>query len=194
MDEAKAINLSLSALGNCIQALVDQDTSHVPFRTSKLTRLLQQSLGGNARTSLVVTMRPGVEHLEETLGALNFGSRAMKVGPVSRLCHEAASCFYVIFPPPRATMLRTSCDLLSSSFRPPFVASVDSICLVVRSFRPPFVASVDSTCDLLSSSFRGFCRLDSPCCARACVSACPCCAFHLVFYLQGEDQCHTQRP
>ena len=47
LDEAKMINFSLSALGNCIHALTEKKTSHVPFRDSKLTRLLQDSLGGN---------------------------------------------------------------------------------------------------------------------------------------------------
>ena len=60
-------------------ALIDEDASHVPFRSSKLTRLLQESLGGNAKTSLVVTLRPGRQHIEESLGTLRFGSRAMKV-------------------------------------------------------------------------------------------------------------------
>jgi kinesin family protein 3/17 len=50
LDEAKAINLSLSALGNVIKALVSGKAKHVPFRDSKLTRLLQDSLGGNTKT------------------------------------------------------------------------------------------------------------------------------------------------
>ncbi len=57
--ESKAINLSLSALGNGIASLSQQKRhQHVPFRASKLTRLLQHSLGGNAKTALVVTLRP----------------------------------------------------------------------------------------------------------------------------------------
>lgn len=50
MKEATKINLSLSALGNVISALVDGKTKHVPYRDSKLTRLLQDSLGGNTKT------------------------------------------------------------------------------------------------------------------------------------------------
>jgi kinesin family protein 3/17 len=53
LDEAKAINLSLSALGNVIKALVSRNKQHVPFRDSKLTRLLQDSLGGNTKTVMV---------------------------------------------------------------------------------------------------------------------------------------------
>lgn len=48
--EATKINLSLSALGNVIAALTDQQSSHIPYRDSKLTRLLQDSLGGNSKT------------------------------------------------------------------------------------------------------------------------------------------------
>ena len=50
LEEAKAINLSLSALGNVIKALVNKKATHVPFRDSKLTKLLQDSLGGNTKT------------------------------------------------------------------------------------------------------------------------------------------------
>jgi kinesin family member 5 len=57
LDEAKKINFSLSCLGNCIQALSEKKKGgigHVPFRDSKLTRLLQDSLGGNSKTSMIV--------------------------------------------------------------------------------------------------------------------------------------------
>ena len=51
--EATRINLSLSALGNVISALVDGRSKHIPYRDSKLTRLLQDSLGGNTKTLMV---------------------------------------------------------------------------------------------------------------------------------------------
>lgn len=54
--EATKINLSLSTLGNVISALVDGQSSHVPYRNSKLTRLLQDSLGGNSKTLMVTDM------------------------------------------------------------------------------------------------------------------------------------------
>ncbi|GMF54192.1 unnamed protein product [Phytophthora fragariaefolia] len=84
ISELKAINLSLSALGNCISALSkqsqqNQSSYHVPYRDSKLTRLLQSSLGGNAKTALVVTVTPAVSEAPETLQTLQFGQRAMKV-------------------------------------------------------------------------------------------------------------------
>jgi hypothetical protein len=93
LDEMRAINLSLSALGNCISALASRGDSsrtssssssssssvHVPYRDSKLTRLLQDSLGGNARTSLVITVSQAAHSALETQSTLEFGSRAAKV-------------------------------------------------------------------------------------------------------------------
>jgi kinesin family member 5 len=79
LDEAKNINLALLALGNCIQALSDKKAKYVPFRDSKLTRLLEDSLGGNSKTSLIVTVGPSAGHAQETLSALQFGLRAMKI-------------------------------------------------------------------------------------------------------------------
>eukprot|EP01022_Parablepharisma_sp_SALTPOND_P026439 TRINITY_DN636_c0_g1_i1.p2 TRINITY_DN636_c0_g1~~TRINITY_DN636_c0_g1_i1.p2 ORF type:complete len:1463 (-),score=213.99 TRINITY_DN636_c0_g1_i1:13076-17464(-) len=79
LDEAKKINFSLSALGNCIHALTDPKAKHIPYRDSKLTRLLQDSLGGNAKTSMVVTIGPYMKHVDETLSSLKFGKRAMHV-------------------------------------------------------------------------------------------------------------------
>jgi len=77
--EAKSINLSLTMLGMCINARADPNSQHVPFRDSKLTRLLQESLGGNAKTSLVLAAADVREHAEETQQSLYFGSRAMCV-------------------------------------------------------------------------------------------------------------------
>ncbi|PRW45489.1 Kinesin-related 3 [Chlorella sorokiniana] len=77
--EAKSINLSLTTLGMCINARADPNATHVPFRDSKLTRLLQDSLGGNAKTSLLVAACDAGEHCEETLQSLSFGQRAMCV-------------------------------------------------------------------------------------------------------------------
>lgn len=79
LDEAKNINLGLLALGNCIQALSEKKAKYVPFRDSKLTRLLEDSLGGNSKTSLVVTIGPSLGHYQESISSLLFGTRAMKV-------------------------------------------------------------------------------------------------------------------
>lgn len=78
-DEAKNINLALLALGNCIQALSDKKSKYVPYRDSKLTRLLANSLGGSSKTSLIITIGPSLAHVTETLSTLNFGTRAMKI-------------------------------------------------------------------------------------------------------------------
>ena len=79
LKEAKKINYSLLVLGNCIQSLIDPRNNHVSYRDSKLTRILQESLGGNAKTSLIVTVSPSGYNTEETYSSLNFGARAMKV-------------------------------------------------------------------------------------------------------------------
>ena len=62
LDEAKNINKSLSALGNVIAALADGNKSHIPYRDSKLTRILQESLGGNAKTTVVICCSPGMRN------------------------------------------------------------------------------------------------------------------------------------
>ncbi|KAF5829167.1 P-loop containing nucleoside triphosphate hydrolase protein [Dunaliella salina] len=76
--EARSINLSLTTLGMCISARA-MDDKHVPFRDSKLTRLLQESLGGNAKTTLLVNVASAQEHADETMQSLSFASRAMCV-------------------------------------------------------------------------------------------------------------------
>mmetsp|Transcript_19 Transcript_19/g.32 ORF Transcript_19/g.32 Transcript_19/m.32 type:complete len:797 (-) Transcript_19:150-2540(-) len=79
LDEAKRINLSLSALGKVINALTDGKSTHIPYRDSKLTRMLQESLGGNARTWLVINVSPSSFNAQETLSTLRFGSRAKAI-------------------------------------------------------------------------------------------------------------------
>jgi adenosylcobinamide amidohydrolase len=64
MKEAAKINLSLSALGNVISALVDGKTQHIPYRDSKLTRLLQDSLGGNTKTIMIAAVSPASDNYE----------------------------------------------------------------------------------------------------------------------------------
>uniref|UniRef100_A0A9J7Z4G8 Kinesin-like protein n=1 Tax=Cyprinus carpio carpio TaxID=630221 RepID=A0A9J7Z4G8_CYPCA len=79
LKEATKINLSLSALGNVISALVDGRSTHIPYRDSKLTRLLQDSLGGNARTVMVANIGPASYNLEETLTTLRYANRAKNI-------------------------------------------------------------------------------------------------------------------
>lgn len=78
LEEARNINRSLSALGNTILALAEK-RPHVPYRDSRLTRVLQETLGGNCKTTLVVTCSSGVAHTEETLSTLHFATRARSV-------------------------------------------------------------------------------------------------------------------
>ena len=89
--EARAINLSLTTLGKCVSARALGPSKHVPFRDSKLTRLLQDSLGGNAKTCMIIAIAGAVEHSEETLQALQFGSRAMHVQTHAEVNHEVPS-------------------------------------------------------------------------------------------------------
>ncbi|XP_042372366.1 kinesin heavy chain-like [Plectropomus leopardus] len=75
LDEAKNINKSLSALGNVISALAEGTKSHVPYRDSKMTRILQDSLGGNCRTTIIICCSPSIYNEAETKSTLMFGQR-----------------------------------------------------------------------------------------------------------------------
>jgi len=77
--EATKINLSLSALGNVICALVDGRSVHIPYRDSKLTRLLQDSLGGNTKTLMIACLSPADRNYEETLSTLRYANRAKNI-------------------------------------------------------------------------------------------------------------------
>ncbi|KMZ65459.1 Armadillo repeat-containing kinesin-like protein 2 [Zostera marina] len=87
LEEAKSINLSLSALGKCINALAE-NSSHVPVRDSKLTRLLRDSFGGTARTSLIITIGSSPRHRGETTSTISFGQRTMKVENMVKIKEE----------------------------------------------------------------------------------------------------------
>ncbi|XP_048095583.1 kinesin heavy chain isoform X1 [Alosa alosa] len=79
LDEAKNINKSLSALGNVIAALAEGNKTHVPYRDSKMTRILQDSLGGNCRTTIIICCSPSVYNEAETKSTLMFGQRAKTI-------------------------------------------------------------------------------------------------------------------
>jgi len=85
LEEAKKINLSLSALGNVIKALVDGASKHVPYRDSKLTRLLQDSLGGNTKTLMIAALSPSNDAYEETLSTLRYADRAKSIKNIPRI-------------------------------------------------------------------------------------------------------------
>lgn len=89
LEESKKINQSLSALGNVIGALTDPKRkgikAHIPYRDSKLTRILEDSLGGNCKTTFVAVISPAVESFSESLSTLKFANRAKRVKNAPRV-------------------------------------------------------------------------------------------------------------
>ncbi len=96
LKEATKINQSLSALGNVISALVDGKSTHVPYRDSKLTRLLQDSLGGNTKTVMIANCGPADYNHDETLSTLRYADRAKQIKNKPRVNED-----------PKDAMLRT---------------------------------------------------------------------------------------
>ncbi|KAL9653853.1 hypothetical protein ABK040_012914 [Willaertia magna] len=76
LEEAKNINKSLATLSKVISCLTDKNSSHIPYRESKLTKLLQDAIGGNSRTALLVNCSPSNFNEEETTSTLRFGTGA----------------------------------------------------------------------------------------------------------------------
>ncbi|XP_058854033.1 kinesin-like protein KIF12 isoform X2 [Acipenser ruthenus] len=81
MEEAGNINRSLLTLGNCISALVDprKREGHIPYRDSKLTKLLADSLGGSGVTLMIACISPATMNLQETMNTLRYASRAKRI-------------------------------------------------------------------------------------------------------------------
>jgi kinesin family protein 3/17 len=79
LKEGAKINLSLSALGNVISALSEGKGKHIPYRDSKLTRLLQDSLGGNTKTLMVAAISPADYNFDETMSTLRYANRAKNI-------------------------------------------------------------------------------------------------------------------
>jgi hypothetical protein len=69
----------MKALGNVIKALVDGTSTHIPYRDSKLTRLLQDSLGGNTKTVMIAALSPADYNYDETLSTLRYADRAKAI-------------------------------------------------------------------------------------------------------------------
>ncbi|CAD8134780.1 unnamed protein product [Paramecium octaurelia] len=78
LEESKKINQSLSCLGNVISALIEQKT-HIPYRDSKITRLLEDSLGGNCKTTMMGMISPAIDAFLETLSSVKFANRAKNI-------------------------------------------------------------------------------------------------------------------
>merc|ERR1719411_16708 len=82
LKEGININMGLLSLGNVISALGEENrgaNSHIPYRDSKLTRLLQTSLGGNSHTLMIACVSPADSNLEETISTLKYADRARKI-------------------------------------------------------------------------------------------------------------------
>ncbi|OQR83544.1 kinesin-like protein [Achlya hypogyna] len=86
LEESKKINQSLSALGNVIAALTDaRGRQHIPYRDSKLTRILEDSLGGNCKTTMMAMISPALEAIVESLSTLKFANRAKNIKNEARV-------------------------------------------------------------------------------------------------------------
>jgi kinesin family protein 5 len=85
--EAIGINVSLTTLGMVINALCD-GASHIPYRDSKLTLILKNSLGGNSKTTLIICCAPESRHTMETISTLRFGERAKKIKNNAKINEE----------------------------------------------------------------------------------------------------------
>jgi len=80
----------LSALGNVISALTSNPDGHIPYRDSKLTRILQDALGGNSRTAIIVCASSSGQQISETMSTLRFGARAKKITNVAHINTEVS--------------------------------------------------------------------------------------------------------
>lgn len=88
LEEAKNINKSLSCLGNVINALTDGKSTHIPYRNSLLTRMMQDSIGGNSKTTLIITCSPSHFNINETISTCRFGERAKKIKNIPKINRE----------------------------------------------------------------------------------------------------------
>jgi kinesin family protein 3/17 len=77
--QAISINKALSVLGQIIAALSNPSSTHIPYRDSKLTRLLQDSLGGNTKTLMIANIGPSHFNYDETITTLVYASQAKKI-------------------------------------------------------------------------------------------------------------------
>ncbi len=88
LKEAQTINKSLTMLGIVISALSEGNRSHIPYRDSKLTRILQESLGGNSKTTIIICASPAAVNEHETKSTLEFGKRAKTIKNVVAVNQE----------------------------------------------------------------------------------------------------------
>jgi len=86
LDEAISINTSLMALSKCIYGISENKWNHIPYRESKLTKILQETLAGNGKTVIIITISPDNLDIEETISSLKFGQRASKIYCTPKIC------------------------------------------------------------------------------------------------------------
>ena len=86
LEEAISINSSLMALSKCIYGISENKSQHIPFRESKLTKLLQETLSGNSKNAIVITISPDNLDTDESMSSLKFGQRAAKVYCAPKIC------------------------------------------------------------------------------------------------------------
>jgi hypothetical protein len=104
MEEARSINKSISALGNCINALIfPKRYKHVPYRDSKLTRILSAGLGGNSHTTLVACISPSLIQYDETLSTLLYAQGAQSVNTFA-IVNEEVKIQTIRVPKPQAEL------------------------------------------------------------------------------------------
>ena len=104
MIEGANINKSLLALGNCINAQSEQHNSerlnktsiYVPYRDSKLTRLLKDSLGGNCRTLMIANITPALSCYEDTLNTLKYAQRAKPISVIKYYQTNKKKYYFII--------------------------------------------------------------------------------------------------
>jgi len=92
LEESKKINASLSCLGNVISALTDaKGRAHIPYRDSKLTRLLEDSLGGNCKTTMMAMVAPSWDAFSESHSTLKFATRAKRIKNEAKINEDVDS-------------------------------------------------------------------------------------------------------
>lgn len=79
MKEAQKINFSLVCLGKVISSLVKNNSQFIPYRDSKLTKLLMNSLGGNSKTVMIANIAPSESNFEESICTLRYANQAKNI-------------------------------------------------------------------------------------------------------------------
>lgn len=97
LEEGILINKSLSALANVIGSLTDNKSRHVPYRDSKLTRVLQESIGGNSQTAMIICCSLSANNYNETISSLRFGSRARGITNTIQVTFVFDSKLFVMY-------------------------------------------------------------------------------------------------